>query len=167
MGQLKKEIYVWVMQKCSQAVSQLQSKWLTRAMSKRKSPGGQSRIFSMSSRWGAKSWSDSGGSLQPDKCGSDLKALLSVTKCESCICSWQRWRTNQNVLPFIEKQSRLDAQPKKLPGLPLTAEQQPSHSLIDAVCNIVESGNIVHVHQANVNTERMKCRLSQETNRKR
>ena len=49
-------------------------------------------------------------------------------------------------LPFLEKQSRLDAQRKKLPGLPHTPEQQPSHSLIDAVYNVVESGNIVYVH---------------------
>ena len=49
-------------------------------------------------------------------------------------------------LPFVEKQSRLDSQRKKLPGLPHTPEQQPSHSLIDAVYNIVESGNIVYVH---------------------
>lgn len=49
-------------------------------------------------------------------------------------------------LPFVEKQSRLEAQRKKLPGLPHTAEQQPSHSLIDTVYNIVESGNIVYVH---------------------
>ena len=30
--------------------------------------------------------------------------------------------------------------------MPHTAEQQPSHSLIDTVYNIVESGNIVYVH---------------------
>ena len=48
-------------------------------------------------------------------------------------------------LPFVEKQSRLDTQRKKLPGLPHTPEQQPSHSLIDTVYNIVESGNIVYV----------------------
>ena len=49
-------------------------------------------------------------------------------------------------LPFVEKQSRLDAQRKKLPGLSHIPEQQPSHSLIDTVYNIVESGNIVYVH---------------------
>ena len=49
-------------------------------------------------------------------------------------------------LPFIEKQSRLEAQKKRLPGLPHTPEQQPSHSLIDAAYNVVESGNITYIH---------------------
>ena len=54
--------------------------------------------------------------------------------------------TTHSEVTFVEKQSRLDAQRKKLPGLPHTPEQQPSHSLIDTVYNIVESGNIVYVH---------------------
>ena len=49
-------------------------------------------------------------------------------------------------LPFIEKQSRLDAQKKRLPGLPHTPEQQPAHSLIDAAYNVLESGSITYLH---------------------
>ena len=45
-------------------------------------------------------------------------------------------------LPFIEKQSRLDAQKKRLPGLPHT----PEHSLMDAAYNVLESGSITYLH---------------------
>ena len=64
-------------------------------------------------------------------------------------------------LPFIEKQSRLDAQKKRLPGLPHTPEQQPAHSLIDAAYNVLESGSITsylhpsrcHSRESEVQTE--------------
>ena len=49
-------------------------------------------------------------------------------------------------LPFVEKQSRLEAQRKKLNGLLHTSEQQPSHCLIDMAFNIVESGSITYIH---------------------
>ena len=49
-------------------------------------------------------------------------------------------------LPFIEKQSILEAQKKRLPGLPHTPEQQPAHALIDAAFNVLESGSVTYVH---------------------
>ena len=39
-------------------------------------------------------------------------------------------------LPFVEKQSRLEAQKTRISGLLHTADQQPAHSLIDTVFNI-------------------------------
>ena len=82
-------------------------------------------------------------------------AVLRRLHFESCTLLMAEMKTQSECadasqpirkLPFVEKQSRLDAQRKKLPGLPHTPEQQPSHSLIDTVYNIVESGNIVYVH---------------------
>jgi len=59
-------------------------------------------------------------------------------------------------LPFTEKQSRLDAQKKRLPGLPHTPEQQPAHSLIDAAYNVVESGNITYLHPSRCHSRETK-----------
>ena len=82
-------------------------------------------------------------------------AVLRRLHFESCTLLMAEMKTQSECadasqpirkLPFVEKQSRLDTQRKKLPGLPHTPEQQPSHSLIDTVYNIVESGNIVYVH---------------------
>ena len=48
-------------------------------------------------------------------------------------------------LPFIEKQSRLDAQKRRITGLLHSSEQQPAHALIDLVFNMVESGSITYI----------------------
>lgn len=48
-------------------------------------------------------------------------------------------------LPFIEKQSRLGAQKKRITGLLHSSEQQPAHSLIDMVFNMMESGSITYI----------------------
>eukprot|EP00435_Cladocopium_sp_Y103_P019375 s340_g4.t1 len=49
-------------------------------------------------------------------------------------------------LPYVEKTSRLEAQKKKLTGLLHSPEQQPSHSLIDSVFSMMESGSLTYVH---------------------
>eukprot|EP00435_Cladocopium_sp_Y103_P021975 s4259_g5.t1 len=49
-------------------------------------------------------------------------------------------------LPYVEKTSRLEAQKKKLNGLLHSPEQQPSHSLIDSVFSMMESGSLTYVH---------------------
>lgn len=48
-------------------------------------------------------------------------------------------------LPFVEKQSRLAAQKTRLIGLSHRPEQQPAHSLIDAVFHMVETGAITYI----------------------
>ena len=70
-------------------------------------------------------------------------------------------------LPFIEKQSRLDAQKKRLPGLPHTPEQQPAHSLIDAAYNVLESGSITYLHPSRCHSRRARCRQRRKTSRRR
>ena len=66
-------------------------------------------------------------------------------QCENPICCADASEPIRK-LPFIEKQSRLDAQKKRLPGLPHTYEQQPAHSLIDSACNVLESGSINYLY---------------------
>ena len=56
-------------------------------------------------------------------------------------------------LPFVEKQSRLESQKKRIVGLLHTTDQQPSHGLIDVVFNMVETGSIVYIHPS-------KCHVS-------
>ena len=48
-------------------------------------------------------------------------------------------------LPFIEKQSRLAEQQKRITGLSHRGDQQPAHSLIDAAFHIVETGAITYI----------------------
>ena len=55
-------------------------------------------------------------------------------------------------LPFIEKQSRLEARKKKVPGLPHTPEQQPTHALIDAAFNVLENGSVTYIHPSRYNS---------------
>ena len=49
-------------------------------------------------------------------------------------------------LPFVEKQTRLEAQKRRISGLLHKTEQQPSHQLIDQVYNMVESGAVLYIH---------------------
>jgi len=49
-------------------------------------------------------------------------------------------------LPFIEKQSRLEAQKKRINGLLHTPEHEPAHSLIDMVFTVMETGAILYIH---------------------
>ena len=49
-------------------------------------------------------------------------------------------------LPFVEKQTRLEAQKRRITGLLHKTEQQPSHQLIDQVYNMVESGAVLYIH---------------------
>lgn len=48
-------------------------------------------------------------------------------------------------LPFLEKQTLLEAQKTRITGLTHKGEQLPSHALIDAAYSIIESGNIVYL----------------------
>ena len=43
-------------------------------------------------------------------------------------------------LPFVEKQTRLEAQKRRITGLLHKPDQQPAHSLIDLAFHIVETG---------------------------
>ena len=49
-------------------------------------------------------------------------------------------------LPFVEKQTRLESQKRRITGLLHKPEQQPSHQLIDQVYNMVESGAVIYIH---------------------
>ena len=49
-------------------------------------------------------------------------------------------------LPFVEKQTRLESQKRRISGLLHKTEQQPSHQLIDQVYNMVESGAVLYIH---------------------
>ena len=48
-------------------------------------------------------------------------------------------------LPFVEKQARLESQKSRITGLLHRPEQQPSHSLIDSVFSMVESGSLLNI----------------------
>eukprot|EP00435_Cladocopium_sp_Y103_P067691 s116_g30.t1 len=48
-------------------------------------------------------------------------------------------------LPFIEKQTRLDAQKRRITGLLHKPDQQPAHSLIDLAFHIVETGALTYI----------------------
>ena len=48
-------------------------------------------------------------------------------------------------LPFVEKQARLESQKSRITGLLHRPEQQPSHSLIDSVFSMVESGSLLYI----------------------
>ena len=48
-------------------------------------------------------------------------------------------------LPFVEKQSRLERQKQRITGLLHKSDQQPSHSLIDTVFHIMETGALTYV----------------------
>lgn len=49
------------------------------------------------------------------------------------------------TLPFIEKQRRLRTQQQRITGISHKHEQQPSHALIDAAFNMLETGAIVYI----------------------
>ena len=48
-------------------------------------------------------------------------------------------------LPFVEKQTRLEAQKKRITGLLHKPDQQPAHSLIDLAFHIVETGALTYI----------------------
>eukprot|EP00435_Cladocopium_sp_Y103_P051004 s3063_g15.t1 len=48
-------------------------------------------------------------------------------------------------LPFIEKQTRLEAQKRRITGLLHKPDQQPAHSLIDLAFHIVETGALTYI----------------------
>ena len=48
-------------------------------------------------------------------------------------------------LPFFEKQNRLEQQKSRITGLLHKPEQQPAHTLIDVVFNMMESGAITYI----------------------
>lgn len=55
-------------------------------------------------------------------------------------------------LPFVEKQTRLSAQKKRLVGLSHRPEQQPSHQLIDACFHMVETGALTYIPPSKCNS---------------
>ena len=58
-------------------------------------------------------------------------------------------------LPFIEKQTRLEAQKKRITGLLHKPDQQPSHSLIDAVFHMVETGSLTYIGPSKCHSREM------------
>eukprot|EP00435_Cladocopium_sp_Y103_P060674 s673_g22.t1 len=82
-------------------------------------------------------------------------AILRRLHFESCILLVADMKTQSasvdasepiRKLPVVEKTSRLEAQKKRLNGLLHSPEQQPSHSLIDSVFSMMESGSLTYVH---------------------
>ena len=48
-------------------------------------------------------------------------------------------------LPFVEKLRRSSLQKERITGILQSNEQQPSHALIDACFNMVESGSLIYI----------------------
>ena len=70
-------------------------------------------------------------------------------------------------LPFVGKQSRLDAQEEKLPGSSHAPEQRPTHLLTDAAHKVLESGGTTHLHPSRYHLrERAKFRQRPKTHRR-
>ena len=58
-------------------------------------------------------------------------------------------------LPFIEKQTRLEAQKRRITGLLHKSDQQPAHSLIDLAFHIVETGALTYIGPSKCHSREM------------
>ena len=58
-------------------------------------------------------------------------------------------------LPFVEKQTRLEAQKKRITGLLHKPDQQPAHSLIDLAFHIVETGALTYIGPSKCHSREM------------
>ena len=58
-------------------------------------------------------------------------------------------------LPFVEKQTRLEAQKKRSTGLLRKPDQQPAHSLIDLAFHIVETGALTYIGPSKCHSREM------------
>ena len=58
-------------------------------------------------------------------------------------------------LPFIEKQTRLEAQKRRITGLLRKPDQQPAHSLIDLAFHMVETGALTYLGPSKCHSREM------------
>ena len=58
-------------------------------------------------------------------------------------------------LPFVEKQTRLEAQKKRITGLLHKPDQQPAHSLIDLAFHSVETGALTYIGPSKCHSREM------------
>ena len=58
-------------------------------------------------------------------------------------------------LPFVEKQTRLEAQKKRITGLLHKPDQQPAYSLIDLAFHIIETGALTYIGPSKCHSREM------------
>ena len=61
-------------------------------------------------------------------------------------------------LPFVEKQTRLEAQKKRITGLLHKPDQQPAYSLIDLAFHIIETGALTYIGPSKCHSREMEIR---------